>query len=1448
MTSPIFKERVEMRRIITKTLSLCIVIIFVLSTITFALAEKRVVYSGITEPNKLVSLMLVDPDADPDNLSKEEIHKVEIVKADVDGKYSHYFDVDDIEVDETGVITNYKLLSNVVPDVSVEGTVAAKIEFSSFATSPVEYKGILYVPIEETLTMIGGDTVTYNYDANSKAYAGKANNGEFTMVMGNDTLEVDWVNIELPGVLETINGTNMMPAYAIKYLLKTGDVIYSSGDNSFGLTEGVKEAGYDWDKNTIASKIDQLVDSDTRLVFDSTKSTFLSYNLSATDPASGDNTTIKDDWSHQTFTITYTPAESDTKGNEVAITIQKSDDGAIPFEQDHIGLLHFKARATSAKDESGSAILAVYLQRRAAGSGTVQSWSLALEDIISLPGNSEWQDIYLMADSGITELLDGSWIRFIPQGKASTVEIKEVQFWDFGLRADCADKISLMKEREGYKGIEEDHVWRQEAWNRIEKYRKEDISVNVVDSNGNPVSGAKINVKMTENEFMFGAAICETEVLDEHIDLNTVRGQTLDNFMDNDMNTGVAADNLKPRGITSTDAATGIDMVNEFLSRGKRVRGHTIFWDSAGIMPFDRVKQMTYQELYKSTMDYVRPLAQTFKGKLEHWDVINEPCDSNLTRTTYNTTRLYTDILKEVRNIDPDVKLYINETGIEGKPNKNYNDRIPTLLNIVKQMQEEGAPIDGIGIQAHCTKYYYPQGFYHQLDECASIVDEVSVTEYDFYNGNTDYAPNHLEDTLLATFSHPKATAFIVWGIEDSMHWRWNAESAPFYDRDWNKKPAYDKWKQLTNEEFATNTTLTTNGNGKAFVRAFRGDYEITCTYDGKTITVPLGNTVEGGSLVKFVVGNTISGTASNGIRAKNSPIEYETMTEAKKEIDSIRSPYYKGVISECNFSGSETNSLSVNGGDLQNNSDYQSGKVWGSINGIGGILKSRDCGSVIVHSDGTNQTGDLRLRAEGKDRYEDTELHHETMFYTLSSNASGTLKISTGVATEKQVDTKLADIIYCDGRYYVETIDGTIIDLDKNKLYTLDTAIVGNLVEYKIMSSDSVAATYSCDLPTPINTREMTEVSYLFDSNCGNSDVFKLHCSRLFEYSDGELIEFSDTDYETYVLDETMKNFDMNSVEYLGTSLNEAAENWGAIGKNNSTDGFAYTKNGQYMSAVRSNPNGEYSLVKSFDSISEGESLEFVFNMIYNAPSQWFNSAGHANIGLGSADKNIYINLVSHDYSEYKGFHTTLLELDETTQQIDISKSNVWNKNNLTVKFTLTPTADGTAYDAYIAVMPYTGSEIREARIPAAFTADEAKQINTFFLSSSTEYGENEVTRQGEVILGVKNLKLRKYGKTMYTSGEASIAPGESASLGIMYNNVTQIDKSATIIVAGYDEQGALVSCKTKESTINPGKGAFGFNIVDETDNIVKYKIFLWGDQTSMIPYKKTDVITINE
>ena len=57
--------------------------------------------------------------------------------------------------------------------------------------------------------------------------------------------------------------------------------------------------------------------------------------------------------------------------------------------------------------------------------------------------------------------------------------------------------------------------WREIADQRIEQYRKRDASIKVVDKNGNPRSGATVEVKQTRNHFAFGSALRRSAMYDE---------------------------------------------------------------------------------------------------------------------------------------------------------------------------------------------------------------------------------------------------------------------------------------------------------------------------------------------------------------------------------------------------------------------------------------------------------------------------------------------------------------------------------------------------------------------------------------------------------------------------------------------------------------------------------------------------------------------------------------------------------------------------------------------------------------------------------------------------------------------------------------------------------------------------------------------------------------------
>ncbi len=114
-----------------------------------------------------------------------------------------------------------------------------------------------------------------------------------------------------------------------------------------------------------------------------------------------------------------------------------------------------------------------------------------------------------------------------------------------------------------------------------------------------------------------------------------------------------------------------------------------------------------------------------------------------------------------------------------------------------------------------------------------------------------------------------------------------------------------------------------------------------------------------------------------------------------------------------------------------------------------------------------------------------------------------------------------------------------------------------------------------------------------------------------------------------------------------------------------------------------------------------------------------------------------------------------------------------------------------------------------------------------------------------GQMMFGVKDIKLRRYGSTMYHDVEASLLNGEKAVMGIMYNNITSAFKPATLIIAGFRDE-IMSYCEVKEYTIYPGNNGFKFDIEASADVADYYKIFLLDGVENIKPLKDEDKINI--
>ena len=121
---------------------------------------------------------------------------------------------------------------------------------------------------------------------------------------------------------------------------------------------------------------------------------------------------------------------------------------------------------------------------------------------------------------------------FLPQ----TIQLADIRLINYGNSVALSD---LPKTEITYEGRALDAPWRKDAAARIDKYRKGDLSIRVLDAQGKAIPNARVQVTMTRHAFHFGAAM-DLPLLGDSADAQKYRQVARDNF-----NVGVPGRELK---------------------------------------------------------------------------------------------------------------------------------------------------------------------------------------------------------------------------------------------------------------------------------------------------------------------------------------------------------------------------------------------------------------------------------------------------------------------------------------------------------------------------------------------------------------------------------------------------------------------------------------------------------------------------------------------------------------------------------------------------------------------------------------------------------------------------------------------------------------------------------------------------------------------------------------
>ncbi|XP_043713529.1 endo-1,4-beta-xylanase 1-like isoform X1 [Telopea speciosissima] len=357
---------------------------------------------------------------------------------------------------------------------------------------------------------------------------------------------------------------------------------------------------------------------------------------------------------------------------------------------------------------------------------------------------------------------------------------------------------------------------------QTDKIRKLDVILKFTGADVDSSLGTFVKVTQTQNSFPFGACVNRTNIDNEDF---------VDFFVKN-FNWAVFGNELKWYWTEAQQGKFNYKDADDILdlckSHGIECRGHCIFWEVESTVQ-SWIRSLNKNDLMTAVQNRLTGLLTRYKDKFRHYDVNNE-----MLHGSFYQDRLGKDVraymFKTAHQLDPAATLFVNDYHVEdGCDTRSSPEKyIEQILNL----QEQGAPVGGIGIQGHIDSPVGPI-VCSALDKLGILGIPIWFTELDVSSINEYVRADDLEVMLREAFAHPAVEGLMLWGFWELFMSR---ENSHLVDAEGNVNVAGKRYLALK-DEWLSHAHGHLDDQGEFRFRGFRGTYTVDVVTLTKTTT-----------------------------------------------------------------------------------------------------------------------------------------------------------------------------------------------------------------------------------------------------------------------------------------------------------------------------------------------------------------------------------------------------------------------------------------------------------------------------------------------------------------------------------------------------------------------------------------------------------------------------------